>query len=132
MSSPSIIKGCWRDSYDVVMAAQYIDFIYIDSNGSRWAGEEPGNIAELLAALESHKLDSDRFENFYSANPCQAVQNEERKWVDGERIFGVDGVFHFFGNFLGLSHCFSIYTNHPETITALKNAIDSNLKRSEG
>lgn len=131
-----IIKGCPRDKWEEVQAIQHEPFIYIQSNGSRWAGEEEGDIPELLETLAKYRLDSDRFEHFYSENPCYAELNphairwepwtkENPHYIDGRRMYEVDTV-HFFGNFECVSHVFRITTNHKPTIAALIAAIDAN------
>jgi hypothetical protein len=104
------------------------------SNGSRWAGEEAGDIDELLDVLGTHKLDRERFDNgFYTVDPCEGVYNPDFKynsdlpqWVDGPRMYSCDGVVRFFGNFENLSHVFNIDTNHQPTINALMKAIENN------
>lgn len=134
-----IIKGDWRGNEDQVNRAQHGRFIFINSNGSRWAGEEPGDIAELLDVLGKEPLDPsfEAFGNFISVNPCSGVINPEygkvvgaEKWIDGPRIFDVEGVVHFFGNFYHYSHVFGIYTNDPETIDKLTAAIRANQERA--
>jgi hypothetical protein len=44
-------------------------------------------------------------------------------------MYACDGVVRFGGNFLRLSHGFSIDTNHQPTIDALISAIDANRKQ---
>lgn len=135
---PIIIKGCPRDKWEEVQSIQHQPFIYIQSNGSRWAGEEEGDIAELLDTLAKYRLDYDRFGlSFYTVNPCAGVSNPDalswepdsptnRHWIDGPRLYSCDGGVHFFGNFLEVSHVFSITTNHQPTIDALVAAIEAN------
>lgn len=125
---PKIIKGCPRDKWDEVQALQGEPFIYIMSNGSKWAGEEEDDVQDLLAVLAEHPLDP-RFEdygNFINPHPCVAVRDDDGKWVDGDRQYQAD-VTSFFGNFLGLSHVFNIDTNHQPTIDALTTAIKANV-----
>jgi hypothetical protein len=136
--APRIIKGCPRDKWDEVQAIQHEPFIYIQSNGSRWAGEEEGDIAELLETLGKYRLDYERFPGkFYSVDPCAGVRNpdaqpwepdsaDNRHWIDGPRLYEADGVYGFFGNFLEVSHVFNIDTNHKPTIDALISAIGAN------
>jgi hypothetical protein len=103
------------------------------SNGSKWAGDEEDNIAELVDALGKYALDFDRFPgNFRSVDPCHWAYNPrypatgEPQYIDGARMYQCDGVVRFFGNFLEVSHVFHIDTNHRPTIDALVAAIDAN------
>lgn len=128
-----IIKGAPCDKWEEVQAIQRDPFIYIMSCGSRWAGEEAGDIAELLNVLGKYRLDTKRFGHFYSLDPCSWAYNSkwtpgcgEPHYVDGERMYACDGVYRFFGNFEELSHVFNIDTNDPETIAALIAAIEAN------
>ena len=134
----TIIKGNWNDKYDEVMTAQHAPFVFINSNGSHFAGTEPDDIEGLLSALDRYTLDPtfEGYGNFATLNPCQGVHNpewnytnNEPKWIDGPRLFDVDGVVSFFGNFLDYSHGFSIYTNDRETIESLTATIRANQQR---
>ena len=131
----TIIKGNWRDKIDEVMAAQHTPFVFIVSSH---AGTEPGDVDVLLSALDRYTLDPtfEGYGNFATMNPCQGVHNpewnytnNEPKWIDGPRLFDVDGVVSFFGNFLDYSHGFSIYTNDQTTIELLTTAILRNQQR---
>jgi hypothetical protein len=134
---PRIINGCPRDKWEEVQAVQHAPFIFIQSNGSRWAGEEAGDVDELLNMLANYKLDIERFGTFITVNPCRGVQNpkwnigdeETPRWIDGERLYNEDGVVAFFGNFENYSHCFGIHTNHKPTIEALTAAIELNIEK---
>ena len=124
-----IIKGCPRDKWEEVQAIQHEPFIYIKSNGSRWMGDEEGDISELLGVLAKHELDSRMFKHgFITVDPCEGVQDPHvpGKWIDGPRLYECDGVYNFFGNFVGVSHVFDIDTNHKPTIDALVAAIEAN------
>lgn len=135
-----IIKGNWNEKDVEVMAAQYEPFIFINQNGSKWAGQEQDDISELLNALEAYALDSkyEEYGNFITVNPCAGIENPEWNWsngktkyIDGPRLFDVDGVVMFNGNFLELSHGFCIYTNDQETINTLTKAIMDNQRRPD-
>lgn len=135
-----IIKGNWLEKDAEVRAAQSGIFIFINNNGSRWGGEEPGDIAELLEAMGTTPLDPDfeNYGNFITQDPCVGVSNPDYRkvegadeWIDGPRIFDVDGVVYFSGNFLCLSCAFSIYTNDIETIAKLTDAIRTNQQRDD-
>jgi hypothetical protein len=134
-----VIKG-W-DKWDDAQAAQHEPFIFIQSNGSKWAGDEEDDIPELLDVLSKYALNFDMFDGeFYSADPCHGVSNpkycmwegrdqKEPAYIDGPRMYQCDGVYRFHGNFLELSHVFSIDTNDKETIASLVQAIDANKAR---
>lgn len=125
------IKGDWNKKTDEVFSSQHDEFVFINSNGSRWVGQEPGDIAELIDTLENHPLDVARFgDAFIQHNPCRGIAIGGGKYVDGPQIFEVDTV-HFWGNFVGLSHVFSIYTNSPSVINSLECAIRANLEKQQ-
>lgn len=133
------IKGQPIDKWqEVIEASRVGEFIYIASNGSKWAGQEPDDIDKLLEVLSKHPLDIARFGGFYELNPCTATYNPEypassdTKWIDGPRLFPVEGVVRFHGNFRGISHVFSIDTNHAETIKSLVAAIAANIQKQGG
>ena len=129
-----IIKGCPADKWEEVQAIQDEPFVYIMSNGSRWFGEEEGDIAELLEVLSKHRIDYERFTPGYihTLNPCEGIynpawnfENEEPRWINGPRMYRGE-VHRFGGNFEHISHVFSIDTNDPATIVALTAAIEAN------
>lgn len=135
----TIIKGAPLHKWESVQVIQDQPFIYVMSNGSRWMGEEAGEIAELLKMLDAYDLDMRRFENgFITVNPCDAAYNPKwtyaspgnvPRYIDGKRLYACDGVVRFFGNFAEYSHVFNIDTNDSETIAALTSAIDRNIAR---
>jgi hypothetical protein len=93
----------------------------IISNGSKWAGEEPDSIDTLLDVLAKHPLDRtfEAYGNFVLRDPQMA---------DGSRDVGRT---HFFGNFLTLSHVFSIRTDEQDVIDKLTAAIQANKLRPD-
>lgn len=131
-----IVKGCPRDKWEEVQAIQHEPFIYIMGNGSKWAGEEEDDLPELLTVLATHPLDP-RFETFYTINPCEGIKNPdycpwergntEPAYLNGPRFYQCEAA-RFFGNFLTISHGFSIDTNDPATIEQLVAAIQANQK----
>lgn len=138
-----IIKGCPRDEWEEVQAVQHEPFIYIHHNGSKWAGEEPDDIAHLLGVLAEHRLDVESYghdpADFATLNPCAGVDNpnwtlgsSEPRWINGPRLYECNGVVRFFGNFSEYSHGFCIDTNDLETIDALSDAIAVNFTRFGG
>ena len=83
----------------------------IISNGSRWAGQAPGDLDELLGVLAKHPL-SARYAPFI-------------------HVSEIGGSTQFFGNFATVSHVFNIDTNDPETIAKLTEAITKNQQRPD-
>jgi hypothetical protein len=138
-----IIKGCPRDKWEEVQAIQHDPFVYIMGNGSKWAGQEEDDIETLLDVLAKYRLDVERFgPEFYDINPCTGIRNPKAPnfgpddpanphWIDGPRLYACDGVYRFGGNFLNLSHGFSVDTNHKPTINALIAAIEANKNLPE-
>ena len=98
----------------------------IKSNGSRWAGQEPATVDELLDVLATHPLDStfEKYGNFIT--DCDGLLN-----YLGKPINYPAGSVKFWGNFRDLSHVFDIVTNDATTIAALTTAIRSNQKRAD-
>lgn len=97
----------------------------IQSNGSKWAGEEPDSIEMLLDVLANHPLDrtfeDERFGNFVIADPVN---------MRGENLLPAGGV-SFFGNFLTVSHVFSIDSTDADAIARLTIAIRANQRRPD-
>ena len=83
----------------------------IHSNGSKWLGQEPDSIDCLTEVMGRTPLD-----------PTFAVN------LGGFSTKQADGSVHFFGNFVNVSHCFSIETDEPDTIARLRHAIASNAR----
>jgi hypothetical protein len=88
----------------------------IYSNGSKWAGQEPDSIAELIAVLEREPLDP-MFEAY------------------GDFVFDGDpaipaGLVRVWGNFLNVSHVFCI-EGTPESLEPLITAIRANQTRPD-
>ena len=112
-----------------VLAAQQQPFLYIVSNGSKWAGEDPDGVDDLVRVLREHPLDPrlELYGGFITIDPCRAVRggHNGRQWVDGPRLFDVP-VTCFSGNFFTVSHVFDLYTNVPGIITELTQAIRTN------
>lgn len=79
----------------------------IHSNGSKWLGQEPDAIDDLLDVLGRETLDPafERYGRFH--------------YVEG-------GKHWFFGNFLTVSHVFRIETTDQQIIDKLDTAIAAN------
>lgn len=84
----------------------------IDSNGSRWFGQAPATVDELLAVLAAEPLERS-FE------------------IYGNFITSDDGETRLWGNFHAISHVFSIGTRDPDLIERLTTAIRSNQQRPD-
>ena len=82
----------------------------IVSNGSKWAGQAPDTLADLVSVLATHPLDVARFPHGFAYN-----------------MVGRPGWVMFWGNFATVSHVFQIETNDPAVCALLTNAIKANL-----
>lgn len=105
-------------------------FTINQSNGSKWAGEQPDSIETLIEVLGREPLDSsfERYGNFAYQTPCHADYDDAGKIIDGAPMFPEhEGVWAFFGNFENLSHVFDIVSNDPKVIEPLRAAIAANL-----
>ena len=101
----------------------------IQSNGSRWLGQEPDSVETLLEVLGREPLDPtlEEFGNFIDELDRPATWPDEK--VPPE--FEGKGMTRFFGNFAKLSHVFNIDTNDPEVVRGLTVAIRDNQKRGD-
>ena len=100
----------------------------IKSNGSKWAGQEPDSIDELLEVLEIHPLDRtfEKYGNFIDKSPRWG------RYGKGPNPYPDNpGVVIFFGNFYGLSHVFNIHTDEAEVIDRLAKTIRKNRRRTD-
>jgi hypothetical protein len=94
----------------------------INSNGSKWYGQEPGTLDELREALRNHTLDPFFEKNFINRNPY---------WQDPELNEQNKGCTVIAGNFLTLSHVFHIVTDEEEIIGEFEALINENKLRPE-
>jgi len=79
----------------------------IVSNGSKWYGQAPDTIEQLLAILVSHPLE-----------PWSVIERSR-----------VSRTVGYFGNFRTISHVFNILTDDPAVIRRLSRAIRANQRR---
>lgn len=104
----------------------------ITSNGSKWAGEKPDTIEQLLEALENNALDR-TFENYgnfiIKCTPEYWEENSRQGFMRGMKH--LIGTTHFFGNFYSLSHVFNIRTDEPDIVSKLTKAIRANQQRPD-
>ena len=82
------------------------------SNGNKWAGQAPDDLATLLDVLGRHPLEG-CFAPFIRADPASP------------------GRVSFFGNFTNVSHVFRVVTDDPEVIATLAAAIVLNVLRAD-
>ena len=93
-------------------------------------------LAELLTMLKTYPLRKENsnqdgeFYAFHNAWVKYDARNER-----GETVYYVqnlpDGVFMCRGNFFNYSYAFCVYTDDPELIKTLKEAIDANVERPD-
>ena len=103
----------------------------IISNGSKWAGEEPDSINELLSLLRREPLDPsfEAYGNFVHPALRARVEYDgcNTVYVDGDPIYpDAPDAVRFFGNFFTTSHAFTIDTDEPAIIETLTAAIRAN------
>lgn len=105
----------------------------ITSNGSRWLGEEPASIEELVELMGKEPLDIsfEKYGNFIMRNPQHAVYLGNGKYKDTGPIFPGEDMTRFWGNFANLSHVFQIESSEPAVIELLTDAIRRNQKRAD-
>ena len=87
----------------------------IQSNGSKWAGQEPDSVEVLLGVLAKEPLDK-TYEDFYY--PLEQDFCERHNYPEGTIAFS--------GNFLNYSHVFNIRTDELSLIKQLTQAIEAN------
>lgn len=86
----------------------------IISNGSKWAGQAPDTVEQLLTVLATQPLDS-TFEDYGN-------------FITRSRI---GRTVSYFGNFRNVSHVFNIRTDDPSVIRRLSRAIRANQRRPD-
>jgi hypothetical protein len=100
----------------------------IVSNGSHWAGEDVSSMDELFDALNDYALDR-RFEEF--GNFVEPYEHDDAHIYVHYGFGKSRNVFHFFGNFLNLSHVFSIFSDDSALVNRLSEAINKNKLRGD-
>lgn len=92
----------------------------IISNGSKFYGQKPDTIDQLIRVLEATPLDPcfEKYGTFVQPNPHFLKKEAQQKYA---------GCTHFHGNFHQVSHSFNIITDEPETIEKLTAAIQGNI-----
>lgn len=139
-SSPHVITGAPLHKWNEVLAVQHEPFIYISGHETPRPGEHASTLQTLFDRLSDTPLDPrfEAFGNFITLNPCLSIRNPayQPSWffggnnapqeIPGPRLFAVEPVVYFVGNFLHWSQVFSIYTNDRPTIDRLTFAIRAN------
>lgn len=113
-------------------------FTWIEGNGSRWGGDPPLPLEDLLSRLETATLDPrlvhSESGSFFTKGPRYGVfvrlETGEKKLVGGELLFPEHPeLLEFFGNFFDYSHGFHIFTDDPLVIAQLLVAIARNMEK---
>lgn len=91
----------------------------IISNGSKWAGESPDTIEDLIEVLKSETLDPifEEYGNFVNRTP---------HWIHKEAQEKYKGCTQIFGNFFATSHVFNITTDDEDLISTIENIVRLN------
>lgn len=102
----------------------------IISNGSKWAGQEPDSIEDLIKVLEEYTIDERFFAKYgvdrdgrYTSNEDSIYEYKNHNPINNRTL---EGFYLFFGNFEEISHVFNIETNDKEVIDKLVKAIKAN------
>jgi hypothetical protein len=100
----------------------------IESNGSKWAGQEPDPIEKLIEVLKTEVIEN-RFFGKYKSSSRRYENGQPVKYticpISRTRSTS-PATYIFFGNFEAVSHVFRIYTNDPAVVDQLKTAIMNN------
>jgi hypothetical protein len=96
----------------------------INSNDSKWYGQQPDTIEELKEALKNYTLDPifERYGDFVNRTPI---------WDNPEYKEKYKGCTLIWGNFLTLSHVFNIVTDDELLIGEIEALVAENKKRPE-
>jgi len=98
--------------------------LQINSNGSKWNGQEPDTIEDLIKVLNTYPLDPtfEDYGNFVNNSPV---------WLKKEATEKYQGCSQISGNFSAVSHVFNIITDEPEVIQVLTEAVNKNKLTEE-
>lgn len=108
--------------------------VLINSNGSKWGGEQPDQLAALFERLASTPLDPEfeDYGNFCCGEARKGIaskdeQTGETVYLSGDPIYPeAPTAVRFWGNFYEVSAVFSIDTDEPDLIEKLTTAIRAN------
>lgn len=94
----------------------------INYNGHQSGGEKVPTVADLIKIIDAHPLeDFSRFTDLGGRNG----------YLDMKLRSKSKGIWRVFGNFTDLAHAFSIDTDDPATLKALRSAFIRNWKRTK-
>lgn len=97
---------------------------------------KPQGIGVLYRMLKEYRLDT-YWQPFETVGPRTGIINYDvpvgspERYIDGPRMFKADGIVNFEGNFESFSFSFGYFTNVPEIIQKLRDAITWNLASRE-
>jgi hypothetical protein len=97
----------------------------IRSNGSKWAGESPDTLDDLITVLGTHALAA-KFEDY--GNFVMKCTTTYLDALNGAGANLAPHALHFWGNFEELSHVFDVLTDDQEVIDRLVAAIKANKR----
>lgn len=121
--------------YEKLQKLQHEPFFFSDSTPRLWMGK-PRSIGVLYQLLREYRLDP-YWEPFETVDPCTCIVNydapigSEERFIDGPRMFEADGIVSFQGAFENFSFGFGYFTNVPQIISKLREAIAWNLTNYE-
>lgn len=120
-----VIKGSPAEKWEEVQAIQDKPFVYIQSCGSKWAGQEPDDVEDLLYILKTQPLHPrfERYGDFWTDNPRAGIG--KLGLIPGTPLYRVP-VTRFYGNFWEYSYVFNIDASDPHIVRMLKEAITFN------
>lgn len=135
-----VLSGAPIRTWHTGQAIQHEPFIYLSGYEAPRSGEFTSPLQTLFDRLSDTTLDPrfEAFGGFITLNPCQGIPNPayQPSWffggngapecIAGSRLFAVEPVVYFLGNFLHWAQVFSIYTNDGPTIDRLTFAIRAN------
>lgn len=92
----------------------------IISNGSKWFGEAPDTINDLIKVMGEHTLDPiyEKSGGIINAHPHWCSEKSAKKY---------NGCTIFSGNFIDISHVFYIVTDEQPVIAQLSKVILTNI-----
>lgn len=96
------------------------------SMGSKWGGESPDTIQDLLNMLAAHPLNPlfEDYGNFVNPSP-EWINKANPPYPDESNVHVISG------NFMEWSYVFNIHTNDPAVIESLTLAIRANQQRTD-
>lgn len=121
--------------YEKLQKLQHEPFFFSDSVPLQWMWK-PRSIGVLYRLLREYRLNP-YWKPFETVDPCVGIVNydapvgSEERFIDGPRMFEADGIVSFQGAFENFSFGFGYFTNVPQIISKLREAIAWNLTNYE-